>query len=266
MANHIFKLPTGIECEVKEFTGKHQRLLTESSKGKTHSDRLIELLTDIIVRVGSVTDITDKFIRDMLACDTKKALVEARQFTLDFETEFVFTYKYTDSEGSKQELEMVIPINEGTFPFKPVQIIDEDGKLSDAAYTEYSDVIKDVDIILPKSQSRLTFTHLDGNGEKIGVAVKKEHRSSHTILSMRAPKTYFKADKDKNETPMKANLDTMAFKDIEHLRKEIKRREGTVDTEIMFDHPEAETKSADEKEIIVDLISTVAFFFPSEAI
>lgn len=263
MSTHIFRLPSGVECEVSEFVGKHQKLLTQQGK-KTHNEKLSELLADVIVRVGTVTDITTEFIDTMLACDKKMALVEARQYTLGFEEFFTFHYRYTDKEGNKAVHEHDIPIKEGKFPFSPVQV-EKEGKLVDADYQEYADIEKDVFMVLPRSKDKIRFTMLDGRGEAIGAATTKNNRSSHTVLEMRRP-VWFKDKEGGKPTPIKINLDNLSFVDIEALRKRIQEVEGRVDTEIMFEHPEAEVRSQSEREVVVDVLSTPAFFFPSEAI
>lgn len=260
---HIFKLTTGVECEVTELTGKHQKLLTEQNN-KSHNDKLAEMLADVIVRVGTKKDIDTEFVKAMLSADQKKILCEVRQFTLDFDPNFVFTYKYTDNKGAKQEHVIEIPISEG-FNSEPTKKVLEDGTLGDADYTEYSEVQKEVFMTLPRSGEKIRFTMLDGRGEEIGSATNKNKRSSHTVIAMRNP-VYFKEGSNKKMIPIKLNLDNLAYKDIEALRSKIKEVEGKVDTEIMFEHPEAQYKAADEKEVVVDVLGTVAFFFPSEAI
>ena len=102
MSTHIFTLPTGIECEIRELDTSHQELLTGNDKSKTHIVKLEEVIHDITVRVGSVNNPTKEFIENMLACDKKKILVEARNFSMDFE-DFVFVYEYKDKDGNKKE-------------------------------------------------------------------------------------------------------------------------------------------------------------------
>ena len=49
---HTFKLTSGVEAEVRELTGKHQRILTQIKKGQSHSDRLNLMLADVLVPVS----------------------------------------------------------------------------------------------------------------------------------------------------------------------------------------------------------------------
>ena len=101
---------------------------------------------------------------------------------------------------------------------------------------------------------------LDGNGEAAGLKTAKEARSSHTPIMMRNPREFYQAEKDK--VPMVLNLDNVGVKDLEYIRKVIKEREGQVDTEFMFDHPEADMKGGTEKQVTIDVLGVMAFFFP----
>ncbi len=283
-STHKFKLCSGPECEVTELTGKHQRLLTEQGS-KTHSTKLNEMLADVIVRIGNTTfpvlndngkDVTEDFLNKMLSCDKKKILVEVRQYTLDFQPDFAFTYKYVDSKGDKQEYEVEVTLDEnGSFPMTTPKVeadVDVDGEmvkqLVSMDFETYEEVLtaKECYTILPRSGERVRFTMLDGRGEAVGTATKKADRSSHTLIKMRNPVRFVTKEGSKNETPIQLDLDRVAYLDLEHLRKKIKEVEGRVDTETMFEHPEAELKSSGDKDVILDLVTTVAFFFPSEAI
>lgn len=272
---HTFKMPTGVLCEVKEFTGDQQEILTSSDK-KSHTEKLNQVLKSIIVRIGSVSTIDDKFLEQLLECDKRHILVEARQFTMDFDPDFTFVYKYTDTEGKKAEHEFKEKIPEGHFPMRPMQVVnpaydentlgtdEETPKLIDAEYAEYSDVEREHYCTLPKCGELIRFIHLDGKGTSILQATDKKNRNSSTPILMRNP-VYFKQG-DNTKVPIQLNLKRLHLKDIEFLRKEIKLVEGSVDTEISFEHPEAENRPAGERDVVLDVLGTVAFFFPSEAI
>ncbi len=279
---HKDKFPSGVSFEVKELTGKHQRLLTEQSS-KTHNEKLDSVLLDVIVKIGTETSLDEKFIESMLACDKQKALVTVRQFTMDFDPTFDFAWEYKTEAGEKAEHRLSIPLGDGSFPSKPVMILNKDGlivedeetpeyvtlecylkKLLNKEELEYSDILayKNVEIILPRSKERVRFTMLDAEGELLLTKIPKSDRSTHTPIRIRKP---VKFDEETN-TPIQLNLDRLAYKDIEFLREEIKKVEGNVDTEVMFEHPESHLKAPSEKDVIVDLLGTTAFFFPSGAI
>lgn len=258
---HTFKLTSGVECEVKEMTGLHQRLLTEQKKKKV-GENLEIMLADLIVRVGTERNITSEFVKNMLASDRKKALTEVQQFTNDFDPVFRFIWNYESVDGGKKEHELEIDLSKG-FPMTTLKVIEGD-VLKDAEYKEYSEIQRKYTTILPKSGLKVQLSLLDGVGESYGLNTKAEDRSSHTPIYMRFPCEL--RSTANGETPISLNLDKLAIKDIEHLRKLIKQVEGQVDTEIMFEHPEAAQKPANEKEVTIDVLSVTAFFFPSEAI
>ena len=269
MQTHVFTLPSGVECEVKDLTGKHQRILTEQ-KNKKLGENLNEVLADCIVRVGEEKNITLEFIEKMLAADRKKALVEIRQFTFDYEPVFKFKYEYLSGENGneqKKEQEMEIALSK--------QETDEEGQTKTVIkgfptkpyykqWKEYKDIEKEVIITLKKSGKEVVYRMLDGQGEQVGMMTKKAERSTHTALRMRFPREFVTTSSGK--TPIQLDLDKLPLKDIEQLRASIKEHEGQVDTEFRFMHPEAELKDSSEKEVIVDILSVLAFFFPSEAI
>lgn len=247
-----FKLVSGVEAEVTELTGKHQRILTQRLKGQTHSDRLNLLLADVLVRVGSFKAIDLDFVENMLSEDRRLALLMARQFTMDFEDKFKFTYEYEGMDGSTQTHDLEIPLkDDGTFPIHPMKI----------QFDEYADIERERFVTLPKSGIKVKYVLLDGKGERIGIQAKKDERSSHTILEMRRPQY------EKEEGVwLKLPLDDLGLKDIEALREDMKSAEGRVDTEIKFEHPDAENREPSEKWVVVDVLGTVNFFFPSGTI
>lgn len=263
MNTHVFKLPSGVECEVKGMVGKHQRILTEKQNSDSN-DNLNKVLADVIVRVGSNKDINEQFVKSMLSCDRKKALVEVRQFTMDFETSFEFNYDYKDSNGQKQNYPLTLDLTDG-FPVKPLIIVEGD-KVKEADYTEYSDIQRDIELVLPKSGMKIVFSLLDGKGEDIGSRTAKGNRSSHTAIKMRNPRELKESKNSGEIIPIQLNLDNLPFKDIEYLRATIKEIEGRVDTEFMFEHPEADFQPLGQRDVVIDIISQKAFFFPSEAI
>lgn len=263
---HTFKLASGVECEVLELTGKHQELLTIQSN-KNHTDRLNELLADRIVRVGSEHSIDVKFVEKMLAGDKKLALVEIRQFTLGFQDEFSFVFDYVDDSGKKrQHTETVTLEDGGKFPAKPMMVVgkvDVDGELVDglvpADFSEYEQVLahKVVSMKLPRSGTEINFTMLDGKGELIGANTSKKDRSSHTLLRMRQPVYFEQKETDKGVVPIQLDPNRLGLLDVEALRARIREVEPDVDTLVMFENPDTgKTES-------VDVLSTVAFFFPS---
>jgi hypothetical protein len=245
-----FTLPSGVEAEVSELKGKHQRLLTQQLKGETHMDKLNKVLEDILVRIGSVTMINTAFIEQMLAIDRRYALVMARQFAMDFEPNFNYLYKWNDDEEMPQETEMTIDLKgagENAFPMIPMP----------EQYKEYSEIDRIKTVKLSKGLV-VQFELLDQRGERMAAFTKKAQLSSHLPIMMRRA-----AYISENGTPVQLNCDELGLKDLDTLRKEIKRCEGSFDTEVRFLHPNAENLPDDKKYVVIDLLGTINFFFPS---
>lgn len=247
---HVFTMPSGVECEVKEMTGKEQRILTEQD-GKSFGVKLNEVLQSIIVRIGSKKVISTEDITNLLSEDRKCILWECRMFSVG-EDVFKFRYNYIDKNKKEQVLEMDVDLNDKE-PMKPYA----------EQYTELSEIKKDVFITLPRSKKKVRFKLLDGFGESIGASMKKSELSSHTPILMRQPVEFIKTNNGQSETPVKLNLDKLSLVDIEALRKAIYEAEGKFPTELKFEHPEADLKPSAEKYVVTDLLGEIAFFFPS---
>lgn len=246
MLTHTFKLLSGPECEIKEMTGKHQRILSEGTD--SFQAKLNKMLKDLIVRIGSVTDITEDVMIELLSGDRKKMLTEARQFTLNYDPLFKFNFEYED--GNKKMSEpMEIDLSEG-IPEKPYY----------QTWNELSDIDKQVIITLPRCNKKVRFQMLTCKMENWGASQDKETISMHTPILMRNPQWINESEKG-NPVPIKMDqkdLDNMSYLDIETLRASIKKFEGGVDTELMIKHPKT------KEDVIVDILNTKSFFFPSE--
>ncbi len=291
---HKFLLVSGIEAEVSEFTGVEQAILT-SQKAITMEERTFSLLGSILKRVGgtdlSIMDDAERlaFIKDMLSCDRKQAIVEARQFTNEFDEIYDFNYEYqsVDAKKGKQIAPQTVTLPGGHFSFQSVKdfnadmLKDKDGKrltklrdieavlreLKPKVFENYDEVMKYkmVYFTLPKSEINVRMRMLDGTGEAIGSAVKKEQRSSHTSLIMR--NVCYQEAKDKPWISFQASdLDKLHVNDLECMRLVRKYVEGNVDSEIQFEHPEEQYKATNDKMVTVDLVSELSFFFQSGTI
>lgn len=238
---HIFNLISGVEAEIKELTGKHQRLITQHVKGKKFDEVLNKILKSILIRIGSDTNINANFIDGMLSEDRKLCLAMARQFSMDFEPELVYTHILPNKKGH----EITVPLEEGKFP--TVQMENQ--------YSEYADIQRNHILKLNKSGLQVRFILLDGNGEKFMTNTKKSDVSSHTLLKARRVE-YFHKEENKEGIWVTVNFDNLGLRDLAQLRKEIKQLEGSVDTEIQFEDPDGEV-------IKVDILHTKDFFFPA---
>ena len=249
-ATTVFTMPSGVECEVREMTGKEQRLLTEQD-GKKFAAKLNDVLRNIIVRVGNKTHLTDEDITTLLSEDRKCILWNARMFSVG-EDKFTFEYKYIDKDRKEQVLPLEVDLNDEQ-PDKPYK----------KQWSSLETIEKKVLITLPRCGKKVQFTMLDGLGEGVGASTKKSELSSHTPIYMRCPVEFMPTQDGKTETPLKLNLDKLSLVDIEFLRSSIAEHEGKFHTELRFEHPEAELKGPSEKFVVTDLLGEMAFFFPS---
>jgi hypothetical protein len=291
---HTFKLVSGIEAEVSELSGKEQRILTEQVS-KTQEQRNFDLLGSLLKRVGD-TDLStmkeaerNEFLKSMLSCDRKRALGTARNYSTDFDPIYDFSYEY-DSEDKKKGKQIWYEKcqigDDGDFSFTPIKhfeqsmLVNEQGKpltklrdieavlsqLEPAYFSTMEELnkAKFIYAILPKSGTQIRLRMLDGIGEAIGGATKKDQRSSHTSLIMRNACYQHKGDVYISYTL--SDLDKLPLTDLEFMRLLIKYIEGRVDSEVRFEHPEADLKATGDKIVIVDLMSQISFFFQSGGI
>src|ERR1017187_8156161 len=80
LQEHEFKLLSGVLCTVTELGAIHQEALTKNGGNKGRG--FTEMMKLLIVKIGSITEITDSVIKNMLAADRKAVLAEARQFSM----------------------------------------------------------------------------------------------------------------------------------------------------------------------------------------
>ena len=259
----LIKLASGITCEIKEFSGKHQRLLSQQRSGSINATNLDEVLADIVESVGNVKVITVDFVRNMLQVDRKKILLEARQFMVegsDFEKEYIHTFSYVSAtSGKPTEHKVTANLSEG-FPTKSIKSYDKDGNLVEQDYAEdYSAINREIEVLLPKSKRTVVWTRLSGIGEALASKLKREEKNSHAWVNMRNPKVLTKTKE--SVIPIKLNLDDTHPIDIAFLEKSIKEIEGSVDSEVQFEHPERDGKLE-----VIDLSLEMGFFYLSGAI
>lgn len=264
-STHKFNLLTGVECQITELTGKHFRILTQNEKDTDNSfkAKLARMLESLIVSVGSVviaelpkeskdTDVMTraKFINSLLSEDRRFILTEARQYSMDFDTNFNFVWEY-EHWGKQLTQEMKLEIPGGHFPFKPAK----------QQVAEYADLLREVELVLPKSGEKVRFTLLDGNGEAIGAAEKTP--STNTLFRMRRAQ-WFNKGAGKNGVWHMLDPETIGMKDMGYFMQMIKEHEGKVDTELRFQHPKADEQGliGENRFVIVDVLDSKAFFFP----
>jgi hypothetical protein len=267
MDKHRFKLLTGFEMQVKPLTGYHQEILTKNSH-LTFPEKVSLVLADVTDYVGATSKPDEAFFNRMLSADRKKALLELRSFSNDFNPEFEFTYDFKNPKnGQKQTVEFTRNLThtdvEGNvingLPEKPYKNLHFDAMDSYELLTKRlsSNVscLKEVEVELPKLGNTVRYTLLDGYGEILAAKTKKTEASAGTLLSMRFLKE--KHELDNSVQWIDSRHHNYSPSDLALVRKSIKECEGIIDSETIIENPFIEGE-----EVVVDILNTISFFFP----
>jgi hypothetical protein len=290
-------LPSGVPFSVRNLIGQDQDTLTRSVK-KGDSTAFNKMLCDSLRKLGDKDEgqITPADISRMLSNDRAFALLTLRQHTLDYKELFEFKYEWPLQEN-KQDKEIVdyaIKLDRHNFPVIPyhwvrkaiaddkktaieneIEYQEPDGHhiLFPVVYSNYESMLGDQKVIkgkFPKSGEQYIWELLDGLKEsKYADAVKSDTRVNLS-LDMRGPKIAYSVPKelqDAQEPASKGKLPTTFdtsrahVLDLEHLREEIREKEGSVDTSLAIQHPN-DPRRRDR----VNLVTLPVFFFPSQAL
>jgi hypothetical protein len=271
-----FVLPSGVRVVATELYGEHHEILTR--QGEEDKKRVNKLIQSLLISVGSVRQPNEEFVEGLRSEDRRHILAMCRQATMDYEKVFEFTHKFQDEDGNMQTLPLKVNLNdqEDAYTEKHIQtLIDKFGAEDEEFYrelnkdgtfratpsklraSEYNDLPKEYETVLPKSGLKVKINHLTGKGERQGASIDRKNLSVNTLLKMRNPR--YEHD---NGTWIQLNLNNVHSRDLEHLRKLVKENEGEVEMELRFENP---AKGSD-KYVTVDLLSEIAFFFPSEVL
>lgn len=257
----VFKNLSGIEYEITEFSGKHQRLVSQREEGIDKGSLEI-ILSDIIVRVGSVkiSNLPDaerlEFVKKLPSEDRKKALFVARQYTYEDNT-LDFIYHYVSKVGAKKGLSLT----------HKVFVEDINAMIQEFPYPNQVTELKDFPFeqfgMFPKSKEEYRFRIRTGESEEI--MMRDKNPSSHTMILASQPKVVRTTNKqgDLLKEPVPVVIDfrmldsVLSVKDIETLRGHINKVEGKFKSTIGFPHPET------SEDVILDLLQIPAFYLPS---
>lgn len=269
-----FILISGVPCKIQNLTGLHERLLT--TQKKSSKDVYIEILADCILELGDITDVSEKHIKRMLDGDKKHALIELRQFSNNYDPRFNFTYEFPMENNKREKHEYSVDFSyaimvEASEAKNDAPEEDEDGKMKAINFkgkpyfkkwSTYGEINEDkiVTIRLEDSKELVQFSLLDGELSELFGVKDETLINSHTYIKMRKPQMV-RTDEKKTVSLISVNLDTLSFLDINQLRAEMVRCEGTVDTTMVIAHPTNKSKEAR-----VDLLRLTSFFFPSLAL
>lgn len=293
MNTHEVTLPSSLTAEVRELVGKDQRLLTEAPRKGETKDRFVRLVSRITARIGDVIvdSLTPQEQEELFAklplADRKKLLVTARDVTYPEDTTFSVTHRYTPIGGVKKEDHVIqVPLEHG-FPFSPQKDWEEskwesfltkhNGSLKISQVQEFlknlpdlhvdtvAELISKNTVVIPGVYrgAAMRFTILNGDSTVRVSAMKDEDHSAHTPLLMRNLERY---DDGKWVRMRSADLDNTPIPVLEIVRAVIHGVEGRVDTEVEFEHPDAEYLPPHQQTVVKDMLGEPNFFFPSGAI
>lgn len=252
-ATKIFKLLSGVECEISKIKTKHQGILTEQGGDVTEAFNTI--LADCVVRVGSNRSIDRQFVEQMTSKDKKIALIELRKFSLG--EKMMVEYEYLSTRTKRKAIEQVeIDIDECTVS-TPYKIFSDDNSLVDVEYSEYSEIKREFITVLPNGL-KVVVRLQDGASEREVAAIKKSKLDINAQFKLsRCRKLVVMGDAQK-ELPIELRIqDIEELEDSEHLRQFIRSIEATCITEVDFGHPE------NESIVTIDFMGSVNFLFPT---
>ncbi len=257
-----FVLPSGVEMVVRSLRGSEQETIT--TQGVDMNDAFNQMLADCTIRLGDNNNVNRNDIERMLVNDRVYSLVKLRQFSLNFQDTFEFSYEWPVREdGVKETTEHEIAFNQESFPVIPYLWMKDNVVNGEFVkmYESYSEMIEanGTHSFEDCDGNVVTFSLLTGATEKQFSNVAKKLQNANLPLRMRSPK-YIMVGKDGNKVPFTWDPSKADILDTEKFRKKIKEIEGSVDTMLTIEHPTR------KEQVRVNLIATVDFFFPSQAI
>ena len=117
-------LGSGIEVNFSSLLGVHQSWITRQNEEK-RMQGFIDLMVDCINSIGDDKHIDEKKIERLLAADRRQLLVEIRQLSTDYNTDFSFDYEFPASTGQKRVQKYTIVFDEKDFPLRPYMWVRE---------------------------------------------------------------------------------------------------------------------------------------------
>lgn len=279
---HVFVLPSGVEMEVRALLGKDQGTITKKDT-IGDIDPFNQMLADCIVRLGDKTSasITRKDVENMLINDRKYALVELRQFSLRYKEVFKFNYEWPlDKNGNKEVQAYEAIFTRENFPMTPyiwvreaIEKMSTEDQQALIDNKRYFPVLFESYAEMLQKNAIQTFVTEDGvatiewevgscKHELLFVKADKSIQDINMPIRMRNPQVVLTNVNDKNDKVRTSwNFDNFELYDVEQFRMKMRETEGYIDTFLTIEHQKNPAKT-----VRVDLVSTVDFFFPSQAI
>lgn len=255
--------------------GANQADLTQSEL--PFDDRLNKVLADVIVSIngyewGAMT-VKQKLdaVKGMLDADRKALLVAARYCSLRSET-FCLKHEWTE-RGVKQEQQIDLPLLNADNIGDAIDSIvarwgcDRDTVVSanycggmatkpyKKQFSTYPIARSEMDYEVEVQGINFRLQYLTAAMHPKGM--KEKDIDAHTSLLIRLPR-YYNADKENWYSLTRDEINGMDISMLDALRTAIHDNEGLIDSVSTFSNP-----NGHGKDITVDVLGEVAFFFPS---
>lgn len=280
--------PSGVKFGILSLKGSHQALITNQNDAKRRKG-FEELLFDCIEFIGSKqkNELNMNHIKKLLEVDRKFLLFEIRQLSNKRNPKFVFDYEFPTEGGKKLRERKTVDFTTENFPVTPFVWMREKmiedwkeltGRTEDPDGDELREIFENEFPVMYEDYKDMLDEHYMNEFKlpECGVTVwwslqtaedtmakeritDPERINSHTMIAMHNPLYISSAAKDAGkDTKQPVPLDQLDYLDIEGLRGEILRVEGSVDSTVVVQY-----KDDQRKQQQLDLVAMPAFFFPS---
>lgn len=283
MSTRTFKLLTGPECEVRRPLAKHQELIIVTDKNTNVVKNHNQVLKDLIVRIGSDTNITGDKVAELFVGDRDKILFEAglashlyaQEITemMDLEVKeladekikiqedgsilFPFRFKHTfiyEESGVKKKDDFTLQ--------EIFEVRFKDYKLANTECKEYSEVLEQRDFVMDLTKKfpklfqgkAIHFQFTNGRTAKESQAMNVSGPKMSELIAMFKPR-YF--DKD-NERYTQVNVKELETIEISLIFNFIQKKIGGIEASKTIEHPEKPHITS-----VVNLMINPEFFFPN---
>lgn len=273
---HKFVLPSGVEMVVRSLTGKDQGTITKQNDS-TATDKFNQMLADCTISIGNDSNITKKNIERMLEKDRKYALVELRQFSLRYKDVFKFNYEWPITGGKKEIQPYEVSFSRDSFPVVAYKWVrdrvdsikkenpDYNAIEFPVMYESYKDMLDEnlIQHFFTEDGQKVEWNICTCEDEARFSGLRKQDLDINVHLKMRNPKVVLVGTytQDNKEIKHSWNFDNADIYDVEAFRTKYKEIEADIDTSLTIQHQTDSNRVAR-----VDLIGTIDFFFPSQAI
>lgn len=302
---HESVTPSGVRFVVRMFIGEDYDTLT-SDKNVKDGTSLDKVCAAVLLELGDKKHFTERDIVGMLSNDRKYILLTARMFTMRFQEEFKFTYQWPAVDGKKQSTEETVIFSPESFKNRGYGWVEEQKKiLADAeksleddpendqiretiqnykskyingsefpvmfeSYSELFDVQENKKRFKygywkdEESGQEVRFKYITGEDEKRFASIDPKAITINTMLQLHKPQFQTEVKEEtvgvNENTWIDLQLKRLDGWTLEQLRGYVSKNEGNIDTLIVLENP----KTGQQQQ--VDLLTTQAFFLPSQAL